>query len=81
MGRFPGQCLELVPLEHSGDRPVPQEAPMVGQWVAFLLLPPNFPSAAAALQRGPDPERGAFLTEGSRQLLFIESSSAGRTLH
>lgn len=54
---------------------------MVGQWVAFLLLPPNFPSAAAALQRGPDPERGAFLTEGSRQLLFIESSSAGRTLH
>lgn len=47
----------------------------------FLLLPPNFPSPAAALQRGPGPVRGAFRTEGSRQLLFIESSSAGRTLH
>lgn len=48
---------------------------------AFLLIPPNFPTLAAALQRGPGPVRGAFRTEGSRQLLFIESSSAGRTLH
>lgn len=48
---------------------------------AFLLIPPNFPTPAAALQRGPGPVRGAFHTEGSRQLLFIESSSAGRTLH
>lgn len=51
------------------------------QGEAFLLIPPNFPTPAAALQRGPGPVRGAFRMEGSRQLLFIESSSTGRTLH
>lgn len=48
---------------------------------AFLLISPNFPTLAAALQRGPGPVHGAFRMKGSRQLLFIESSSAGRTLH
>lgn len=85
-GRDIGKCPERAPLKQpgpAGDGFVPQgdstEPRLRGE--AFLLIPPNFPTPAAALQRGPGPVRGAFHTEGSRQLFFIESSSAGRTLH